>query len=189
MLSLLPDTMPASAEAWAVACEADPTLTAFVALAFDLRDGRWDRCRADDWLALVDLLLEMGLPVEVYDGGIDATHATAAMPCNCDGCVPEKRVSLMEGVKPPKRAPMLHCMSDVKSAVLKELDALGYTGKRSLKTDELAQILAGPSISGRRQAERPVYGFSRVGRTVDQPRIDGLSDGIQRICHRIRGSC
>ena len=43
-------------------------------------------CKAADWQALLDLLLEAGVPVEVYDAAVDVLHHTALMPCQCQSC-------------------------------------------------------------------------------------------------------
>lgn len=80
---------PGSAEVWlrwAVAVEVWPVLIAMHAKARDLRPGYPARCRADDWPALLDELLNLDLPDWAYDAAVDLLHDAAAMPCACAHC-------------------------------------------------------------------------------------------------------
>lgn len=72
-------------EAWAAAAVAEPGLAYLHLLAVDLRQQRG--CRASDWSALVDLLLDLDLPAELYDLAVDTYHHAADMPCGCMHCV------------------------------------------------------------------------------------------------------
>lgn len=71
-------------EAWAYAVAAVPKLLALQGRAWAMRPKA---CRTGDWHALVDLLLDLDLPVPVYDLAIDVLHDAASMPCGCVQCV------------------------------------------------------------------------------------------------------